>query len=214
MPERVTAESRSRRIGSFGEQQIGITDSANAGHSTEMPGRSHSRSANNETADAELIRAERHTDAVLGELLHRMSRAHGGGTDFSSLHDLLAVTLGALDLARNVATRDARALVDDVTAVTNTAPREIEQALTATLDRTCDVLDRSAPIDRVVARIVARLREIEERERDLAALRDEVLAEAGELLANVHELRDAVGVLAATGEHARATAPTQPARRL
>ena len=164
----------------------------------------------------ELELALRRTEAVFGELLGRLAREHGGDADLSTLHDLLAVTLGALDLTRSTASDDMRKLEETSAAMANVGQKQVERDLNVTLDRTRAVLDKSGPVDRSIARIVDRLRDIERHEREVGALREALLAEAGELLADVQQLRDTVGVLATTGEQAapRRRPPSRlPARR-
>jgi hypothetical protein len=150
----------------------------------------------------DLEQALRRTEAVFGELLHRLAGAHGAEGDVSKLHDLLAVTLGALDLARTFAAEDVRKLEETRAAMGNVGQREVERGLAVTIERTEDVLTKSGPVDRSLARVVDRLREIERREREVGDLRTALLEEAGELLADVQQLRDSVGVLATTGEGA------------
>jgi chromosome segregation ATPase len=169
--------------------------------------------AGDRARDLEL--ALRRTQAVFGELLHRLSSAHGGDSDLSTLHDLLAVTLGALDLTRSFTSEDSRKLDELRAAMANVGQTDVEHSLTVTLDRTRDVLDKTAPVDHSIARIIDRLRDIERREREVGDLRSELLGEAGELLGDVQGLRDSVGVLAMTGEAAPRRRPPSklPTRR-
>jgi chromosome segregation ATPase len=169
--------------------------------------------AGDRARDLEL--ALRRTEAVFGELLDRLATAHGADGDVSELHDLLAVTLGALDLTRTFAAEDARKLEDTRAAMGNAGQREVERALSVTIDKTEDVLAKSGPVDRSLARVVDRLREIERRERELGDLRAALLDEAGALLADVQQLRDSLGALATTGAGAARRRPPSklPTRR-
>ena len=143
-----------------------------------------------------LENALRRSDGLFGDLLRRLSDAHGGDTDFSSLHDLLAVTMSTLDFSRTVTSETAKKLDDTRVTMGNINARDAEQGLAARLGRANAVLEVSVPLDRTIARVVERLRELERRERDLGELRSELLTEAGELVFEVQQLRDAMGNLA------------------
>lgn len=136
------------------------------------------------------------TDGLFAELLRRLSEAHGGDADVSQLHDLLAVTLGALDLTRTITAETALKLERTRDAMGNVGAREAERAIGETCGRAREALDVSVPLDRSIARVVDRLREIERRERELGELRGDLLTDAGELVFEVQQLRDAMGNLA------------------
>lgn len=155
-----------------------------------------SRSSMVDDRTRELETALRRTDGLFAELLHRLNESHGGESDLSELHDLLAVTLGTLDLTRTIGAENARKLDEVRTAMSNVGARDVERALGATHARAQHVLDVSVPLDRAIARVVDRLRDIEHRERDLNDLRGELLSEAGALILEVQSLRDAMGNLA------------------
>lgn len=140
--------------------------------------------------------ALRRTDGLFAELLRRLSDAHGGDENLSSLHDLLAVTMGTLDFSRTIAAESAKKLDEGRMAMHNIGARDAEHGLAQTLGRANVVLEVSGPLDKTIARIVGRLREIERRERDLGDLRSTLLTEAGELVFEVQQLRDAMGNLA------------------
>jgi hypothetical protein len=144
----------------------------------------------------ELEEALKRTDALFAELLRRLSDAHGGDVDVSQLHDLLAVTLSTLDLTRTFTSETKQKLEETRAAMGNVGAREAAAGLGETVARARGVLDVSVPLDRSIARVVDRLRDIEKRERELGELRGDLLHDAGELVFEVQQLRDAMGNLA------------------
>ncbi len=144
----------------------------------------------------ELEEALRRSDTVFAELLRRLNAAHGGDADLSELHDLLAVTLGTLDLARAITAETARKLDETKSAMTGVGARDAERGLGETFRRAETAVALTMPVDRAIARMVDRLREVERRERELGALRTTLLTDAADLIAEVQALRDAMGNLA------------------
>lgn len=155
-----------------------------------------SRASNERDRTRALEAALRRTDGLFAELLQRLSAAHGGDTDVSQLHDLLAVTLTTLDFSRTITAETAKKLDDTQAAISNMGARDAARGIGETLGRARTVLDASLPLDRTIARVIDRLREIEKRERELGELRTELLNEASHLVAEVQQLRDAMGNLA------------------
>lgn len=174
-----------------------------------------SRTSAGDDRSRELEAALRRSDTVFAELLRRLNAAHGGDTDLSQLHDLLAVTLGTLDLARAITTETARKLDETKSAMTNIGARDAERGLGQTLVRAETAVALTMPVDRAIARMVDRLRDVERRERELGELRGSLLTDAADLIAEVQELRDAMGNLARRpgGSIPRMRKPPPPRRR-
>jgi chromosome segregation ATPase len=143
----------------------------------------------------ELESALRRTDSMFAELLRRLNAAHGGDTDLSQLHDLLAVTLGTLDITRAITSETARKLDETKSAMGNIGAREAERGLAQTLQRAEAAVALTMPVDRAIARMVDRLRDVERRERELGDLRGGLLEDASMLIAEVQQLRDGMGNL-------------------
>lgn len=141
-------------------------------------------------------------DVVFAELLHRLSERSGTAEPLPiELHDLLAVTLAALELARTTtsATNDT---IEQVRLAIRGGP-QVEAGLAASLQRGQEADAAIAPVDKAVGRVVDRLREIERRERELSAMREELLADSTRLIGDVRNLGGALGRAARPAERDR-----------
>jgi hypothetical protein len=143
-----------------------------------------------------------HDEAVFTELLRRLSEKNGTAEPIpSELHELLAVTLAALDVTRTT-TGAVNTKVERILLAIRGGP-EAERGLVATLTRGQAAESAVAPVDRSITRVVERLRDIERRERELSLVRDELLDDAALLIAQVRRLAGALGVAATPAERTR-----------
>ncbi|MBI2395877.1 MAG: hypothetical protein HYV09_40310 [Deltaproteobacteria bacterium] len=146
-------------------------------------------------------------EALFAELLRRLAARHGNDRDVpSELHDLLAATLGALDAAR-VATGETNTKVAEIRAAIRGGP-EVDRALGQTLARGEEAAAALGPVDRAIARVVERLRDIERQERELEDSRTRLLEDAAQLIETVRGLGAALGRAVTPAER-----PRPPRRR-
>ncbi len=138
-------------------------------------------------------------DVLFAEFLHRLSERAGTANSIpSELHDLLAVTLSALELARTTTGATNDGIEQIRLAVRGGA--EVDAGLADSLLRGEQAELAIGPVDRAVSRLVDSLRELERRERELSVLRDELLDDAARLIGDVRNLGNALG---------RASGPTE-----
>lgn len=145
------------------------------------------------------------TRAVFEEMLRRLRDSGGQADGTSELHDLLAVTLAALDVTRTTTAESVRRIERTRDALSPLA-RDVEDSFAESLSRARIAHDGAGPADRLVARIIDRLRDIERRERELVGERDALMVDVDSLLEAVRDLHGDVGRL--MGE--RRAAPTAP----
>lgn len=125
---------------------------------------------------------------VFDEVLRALRDEHRpNGEAVSDLHELLAVSVGALELTRGTASSAARKIEDARLAIR--APADVEAALDATLGKARRARDGVEPVDRAIAQVVDRLRDLEHRERELGELRDALQSDARALVEGVTSLR-------------------------
>lgn len=148
-------------------------------------------------------------DGVFGEVLRRLSHEFGNAEPIpSELHDLLAVTLASLDVTRAM-TGATNEKVEQILLAVHGGP-EVERGLLATLRRTQAAEDSVSPVDRAVAKVIDRLRDIERRERELAILREGLLEDATKLVAGVRALSTALGQASLPPERQRPALRRRP----
>jgi chromosome segregation ATPase len=145
-----------------------------------------------ETRAASLVSTLARADAIFEQIVAHYEGSGPSRTALDDLRALIAVTLAAVDATRSSVGENVRALEEARLAATTLRSPSAADRIEGNLARARRAQGETAPVDRGVAKVADRLRELDRRERELAVVRAGLFDDARALLGGVEGLRDAL----------------------